>query len=147
MGNDMCIHVPVVTTRWKVIVGLVARWKTWSNLFVQSLILGSRVGAILLPILQHFLFFSFVVIFSPMYGYTYSVNELNKVSSFITNSSLFVLFLSALNSKFLHIILALLYLFHSSCFCAQVLLVWVSLFEKTLAIPNPEDDCRSNSLD
>ena len=61
------------------------------------------MGAILLPILQHFFFFSFVVIFSSMYGYTYSVNELNKVSSFITNSSLFVLFLSALNSKFLHI--------------------------------------------
>ena len=29
--------------RWKVIVGLVARWKTWSNLFVQSLIIESVI--------------------------------------------------------------------------------------------------------
>ena len=39
----MCIHVPIVETRWKVIVGLVARWKTWSNLFVQSLIVESVI--------------------------------------------------------------------------------------------------------
>ena len=39
----MCIQVPIVATRWKVIVGLVVRWKTWSNLFVQSLIVESVI--------------------------------------------------------------------------------------------------------